>query len=177
MTGQVIWITGLSGAGKTTLASAVARQLRQSKLPVVVLDGDVLREVFGEIHSHGRDARLALSLKYAHLSRTIANQGITVLIATISLFREVHIWNRENLPLYFEVFLDVSIDELRRRDSKGLYRAFDAGEIHNVAGLDLSIDYPDNPDFKIDDSCIISIEDLASKLIERLNSKGGKCVS
>lgn len=144
--GKVIWITGLSGAGKSTVAREVAGRLRASGKPVVMLDGDELREVFGaaaaNARNHGREGRLALAFQYAHLCRVIAGQGLTVVIATISLFREIHAWNRANLPGYFEVYLKVPVEELRRRDPKGIYRRFDAGEIADVAGLDLPIDEP-----------------------------------
>ena len=89
-------------------------------------------------------------MQYAHLCRVIASQGLTVVIATISLFREVHDWNRANLPGYFEVYLQVPLDELRRRDPKGIYRRFDAGELANVAGLDLPIDEPKAADWVVE---------------------------
>jgi len=65
-----------------------------------------------------------------------------VVIATISLFQEVHQWNRQNLPGYFEIYLKVPVEELRQRDPKGIYKKYDAGEIQNVAGLDLKVDEP-----------------------------------
>jgi adenylylsulfate kinase len=168
---QVIWITGLSGAGKTTLASAVVSRLRADGRPVVQLDGDELRDVLGAVASnvqnHGREARLALAMKYSHLCRLIASQGITVVIATISLFREIHQWNRQNLPGYFEVYLRVPIDELRRRDPKGIYRRFDTGELSDVAGFDLFIDEPQNPDLLVDFTQTYLADDLASNLIKR----------
>jgi cytidine diphosphoramidate kinase len=146
MLGTVLWITGLSGAGKTTLSDATASRLRSQGEVVVLLDGDELRAVFGAVavntQNHGREGRLALAMQYARLCRVLADQGLTVVIATISLFREVHAWNRENLPGYFEVYLKMPIEELRRRDPKGLYRRFDAGVVTNVAGLDLVIDEP-----------------------------------
>ncbi|TDR73533.1 adenylyl-sulfate kinase [Paludibacterium purpuratum] len=149
--GRVIWITGLSGAGKTTLALAVSEALRAEGHPVVMLDGDELRDLLGAASvtraNHGREGRLALALKYARLCRMIADQGCTVVIATISLFQEVHAWNREHLPGYFEVYLKVPETELRRRDPKGIYRRFDAGEICDVAGLDLPVDEPQSPDW------------------------------
>jgi cytidine diphosphoramidate kinase len=154
--GQVVWITGLSGAGKSTLAQAFAASLRDQGHSVVLLDGDELREVFGTTANHpqsyGREGRLALALQYAHLCRVIAAQGHIVVIATISLFREVHAWNRSHLPGYFEVYLKVPLQELRRRDPKGIYRRFDAGELHNVAGLDLPIDEPHAAD------CVLAFE-------------------
>ena len=145
-----IWITGLSGSGKTTLATELVAVLRRETVAVVSLDGDVLREVFGAATidgtNHSRQARISLALKYAHLCKVLSEQGLTVVIATISLFGEVHRWNRESVPGYFEVFLDVPLAELRRRDPKGIYQAFDAGEIRDVAGLDLPVDLPEAPD-------------------------------
>lgn len=149
--GMVCWITGLSGAGKSTLAHEVVARLRAQGEAVVMLDGDELREVFGaaaaNAQNHGREGRLALAMQYAHLCRVIAEQGLTVVIATISLFKEVHTWNRLNLPGYFEVYLKVPVEELRRRDPKGIYRRFDAGELTDVAGLDLHIDEPEASDW------------------------------
>jgi adenylylsulfate kinase-like enzyme len=146
---QVIWITGLSGAGKSTLARTVVARLKAVGEPVVMLDGDELREVLGATSegdaNHGRAARLALALRYARLCALLARQGVTVVMATISLFREVHAWNRANLPGYLEVFLRVPTEELRRRDTKGLYARHDRGEIRNVAGLDLAVDEPECP--------------------------------
>ncbi len=146
---RVIWITGLSGAGKSTLARELTFNLRAAGKTVLMLDGDELRAVFGSINSHnyGREGRLALAMQYAHLCQVIATQGLTVVIATISLFREVHAWNRANLPGYFEVYIKVPVEELRRRDPKGIYRRFDAGELTHVAGLDLPIDEPEAADW------------------------------
>jgi adenylylsulfate kinase-like enzyme len=152
--GAVVWITGLSGAGKTTVAYELVRRLRIQGKSVVMLDGDELRNVFGAVASkaqnHGREGRLALAMQYAHLCRLIAAQGFTVVIATISLFREVHTWNRANLPGYFEVYLKVPLEELRRRDPKEIYRRFDAGELTHVAGLDLQIDEPQVADWIVE---------------------------
>jgi adenylylsulfate kinase-like enzyme len=172
---RVLWITGLSGSGKTSLASVVTERLRFIGYCVVMLDGDELREVFGAMaantHNHGREGRLALAMQYAHLCHVIAAQGLTVVIATISLFREVHVWNRANLPGYFEVYLKVPVEELRRRDPKGIYRRYDSGEISNVAGLDLAIDEPELPDWVAGYSPDINVQTLADKLIQKLMEK------
>ncbi|MBF0627959.1 MAG: adenylyl-sulfate kinase [Magnetococcales bacterium] len=166
-TGRVIWITGLSGAGKSTLAAALTNKLRVHR-KVVLLDGDELRAVFGASsefpNNHDRSARLALALQYAHLCRMIANQGVIVVIATISLFREVHAWNRANLPNYFEVYLKVPIEELRRRDSKGIYRRFDAGVLLHVAGLDVPVDEPEAPDWVVEFDPARSVNDVVNEL-------------
>lgn len=167
--GRVIWITGLSGAGKSTLAHELTHRLRAAGEAVVILDGDELREVFGAVatnaQNHGREGRLALAMQYAQLCRVIAAQGLTVVIATISLFREVHAWNRTNLPGYFEVYLKVPVEELRRRDPKGIYRRFDAGELTHVAGLDLTIDEPEAADWIVE----FDPERTATALAKELN--------
>ncbi|MGC2456686.1 MAG: adenylyl-sulfate kinase [Gallionellaceae bacterium] len=171
--GRVIWITGLSGAGKSTLASGVVQRMRAFGGAVVLLDGDVLREVFGAVatnaENHGRDGRLALAFQYAHLCRVIAGQGLTVVIATISLFGEIHAWNRANLPGYVEVYLKVPVEELRRRDPKGIYRRFDAGEIADVAGLDLPVDEPDAADWIVEFDPAISANAALEDLMKYLN--------
>ncbi len=176
--GRVIWITGLSGSGKSTLANEVVTRLRFAGEAAVMLDGDELREVFGAMavsaQNHGRDGRLALAMQYAHLCRVIATQGLTVVIATISLFREVHIWNRANLPGYFEVYLKVPLEELRRRDPKGIYRRFDAGELTNVAGLDLPVDEPLASDYVVEFEHAHSAASSANELIQLYTAKAAQ---
>lgn len=147
---NVIWITGLSAAGKTTLAKLVTDKLRGQGRAVVMLDGDELREALSSTKDHSQEARISLAFKYAGLARLIASQGVTVVVSTVALIREIHQWNRENQPGYFEVYLKVDIAELRRRDPKGIYRRYDAGEIQNVAGLDMPIDEPKQPDLVIE---------------------------
>lgn len=168
---QVFWITGLSGAGKSTLGRAVASVLRGQGEPVILLDGDEMREVFGANGAvgkdYGRDARIALAKRYSLLSNVLSSQGFTVVVATISLFREVHQWNRKNLPNYFEVYLKVPVEELRHRDPKGIYQRFDNGEITDVAGLDLEIDEPENPDWSVDFKPDRTASSLAHEVIGR----------
>lgn len=171
---SVIWITGLSGAGKSTLAYEIASRLRTNGRSVVFLDGDDLREVFGATSNesdHGRERRLSLAMQYAHLCRIISAQGVLVVIATISMFREVHAWNRANLHGYFEVYLKVPIEELRRRDPKGIYRRFDSGELNNVAGLDLPIDEPEEANLVVEFEPQRAVSELAENLLNLLRTR------
>ena len=168
---NVIWITGLSAAGKTTLATLFTEYLCDNDNSVVMLDGDELREALGTTSNHSREARLGLAFKYARLAKMIASQGVKVVVGTVALFKEVHDWNRVNHPNYFEVYLKVPIEELRRRDPKGIYRRFDLGEINNVAGLDLEVDEPLNPDLIIDFEPGLSPEQELHQLISAYKKK------
>ena len=173
--GRVVWITGLSGAGKSVLAAALVARLRMVDDEILLLDGDELREVFGatsvNAQNYGRDKRTALAMQYAHLCNILAKQGFTVVIATISLFKEVHEWNRENLQGYFEAYLRVPLEELRRRDPKGIYRGFDAGEIKDVVGLDLPFDEPNSSDWILEFSPSQSVEKSVNELLNHLKSR------
>jgi len=173
---RTIWITGLSGAGKSTLAIEVCQILRNNGETVVFLDGDQLREVFGAVdnskENHGREGRLSLAMQYAHLCHVIAKQGVTLVIATISMFHEVHKWNRDNLPNYFEVFLKVPIEELKRRDPKQIYLRYDEGELSDVAGLDLEVDEPKTPDLLFDfNNKKNTVKEMAGIIISKLEKK------
>jgi glutamine kinase len=143
-TGRVFWITGLSGAGKTTVGTALWRRLRASGRPAVFLDGDALRTVIAEDLSHSLANRRRSAMRNARLCRLLADQGTDVVCATISLFHEVQRWNRDNIPGYCEIYLQVPMPELRRRDFKGVYAR--SGDSPNVVGLDLPAEVPQAPD-------------------------------
>ena len=177
MAGQVIWITGLSGAGKTTLAKELILRLQKNGSNPILLDGDVLRNLLkvpeSALDSHSRKVRLDLALKYAQMCRLLSDQGFIVVIATISMFDELYAWNRENITNYFEVYLKVPLDELRRRDPKSIYQRYENGELINVAGIDLSVDPPQTPhltlDFESQPTIWQSSTDLADHLMAALN--------
>jgi glutamine kinase len=149
-TGRVFWITGLSGAGKTTVGMELWRRLRATGRAVVFLDGDALRTAIAEDLGHGVESRRRSAMRNARLCRLLASQGQDVVCATISLFHEIQRWNRENIPGYCEIYLRVPLHELRRRDCKGIYAAARRGDLSNVVGLDMAAELPESPDLVLD---------------------------
>lgn len=168
--GSVIWITGLSGAGKTTIARHIAASLRTRGEPVILLDGDELRTVFDGGDRYDREARLALALCYGRLCQMLAAQGHRVICATISMRREVYAWNRANLPGYVEVFLDVDPAVRQARDPKRHYERASHGALPDFAGLDQSVDYPADADIHLTPQAGDSTDATAAEVLARLDS-------
>ena len=166
-TGKLLWITGLSGAGKTTIGEEVYKMLKKKKSNTVFLDGDIVREVLGNDLGHHLKDRKKNAIRISKMCEFLTNQNINVVCSTMSLFKEVHKLNREIISQYYEIFIDVNMDELVKRDSKDLYAKVKKGEIQNVIGIDLPYDRPENPFMTIDNTTSeISINDKASKIIK-----------
>jgi adenylylsulfate kinase-like enzyme/phosphohistidine swiveling domain-containing protein len=146
----VYWITGLSGAGKTTLGRELWQRLRAAGRSAIFLDGDMLREVIAEDLGHNLANRRKSAMRNARLCRMLASQGGDVVCPTISMFHDVQRWNRENIPNYREIYLRVPMDELQRRDAKGIYAAAKRGELCDVVGLDVAAELPEAPDLILD---------------------------
>ena len=150
--------------------------MRQAGEPVVLLDGDSLRAILGVEpkvdEGYDRASRRDLAMKYSNICRMIALQGINVVISTISLFKEVHNWNRHHFPAYFEGYLKVSLKELLRRGPKGIYERFYSGDLTNVAGLDISIDEPEAPDLLIQTDEIDITSNWATTILRNMKKRG-----
>ena len=105
--GRVIWITGLSGAGKSTVARATAEQLRKIGPTPVLIDGDEIRAAIRDPHTgHDPSSRLDNAYRISRLAKLFADQGHMVIVATMSIYHEIHDWNRANLLGYFEVWVE-----------------------------------------------------------------------
>lgn len=139
--GTAYWITGLSGAGKTTIGEEFFQILRRQKKTVLFLDGDILREVFGNDLGYGREDRFRCAMRYSRLCRLLSEQGQDVVLCTISMFHEVRDWNRQNIKKYKEVYIEVPMEVLEQRNQKGLYQSGS-----DVVGVDLDMELPKNPD-------------------------------
>ena len=139
---MVIWLIGLAGAGKTTIGREVYDRLKQRKPTVVFLDGDHVRRIMGNDLGHTVEDRRQNAWRICHLCEYLDSQGIDVVCSILSLFQEHQNWNRQNCSAYFEVYIDVTIDELAARDQKGLYSEAFAGRMKNVVGVDIPFTPP-----------------------------------
>lgn len=158
--GNLYWVTGLSGAGKTTVSKALYNKLKSKKDNVVFLDGDILRDVFGNDLGYTKEDRLKSAMRNSRLCKMLSEQGIDVICATISMFDDVRKYNRDNILGYKEIYLSVSLEVLKERNQKKLY-----SNGSNVVGMDIEFEEPKCPDIVIENDGSISIEEIINKIL------------
>ena len=102
----LIWVTGFSSSGKTTISREVNLLLKKSGYSTIFLDGDIMREIMGlKNKNYDKKARLNVAMLYAKLAKLLTDQGIDVVFATISMFHKVREWNKSNIKKYIEIFM------------------------------------------------------------------------
>lgn len=168
--GRVYWITGLSGAGKTTVGNLLYDYLCRDNAVVIKLDGDELRVIF-ENNDYSYDGRKKLGYQYSKLCKCISDQGIDVVICTIAMFEDLRRWNRRNFEEYMEIYLRVNKDELIRRDKKGIYSAVLNSKGKEVCGIDLQVELPENPDIIIDNYGDTTPDDALNAIVQLVEEK------
>ena len=149
---MVVWVIGMSGSGKTTLCNLLYERLKPSLSNLVLLDGDIIRDVFDNDVDHTIEGRRQNAQRLSSLSKMLSDQKINVIAAVLSIFPEWRQWNRSNIDDYSEVYLKVQRDVLIRRDNKNLYRPALEGRLNNVVGVDIDFPEPENVDLTIDNN-------------------------
>jgi len=170
-TGFTLWFTGLSGAGKTTLTNALVPQLRARGVNVEVLDGDEVRTNLSKGLGFSKEDRDTNIRRIGYVSRLLARNGVAVIAAAISPYREVRDEVREAIEadgaVFVEIFVKASLDSLVARDVKGLYKKALAGEIKQFTGVSDPYEEPLKPELVVVTDHE-TIEESASKILARL---------
>jgi adenylyl-sulfate kinase len=169
--GFTMWFTGLSGAGKTTVAHIVERALRERDLRVEVLDGDVVRTHLSKGLGFSREDRDTNIRRIAFVANLLTRNDVAVIVAAISPYRSVRDEAREMIGRFVEVFVAAPIEECIRRDVKGLYKKAIAGEIPVFTGVSDPYEEPLDPELVLD-TTKESPEDSARRVIATLERLG-----
>jgi adenylyl-sulfate kinase len=167
--GFTVWLTGLSGAGKTTIAYRLERKLRALGCGVEVLDGDVVRTHLSKGLGFSREDRDTNILRIAFVSSLLTRHGVAVIAAAISPYAAARRQAREQIGDFVEVFVHCPLEELTRRDVKGLYAKALRGELANFTGVSDPYEEPEHPDVVVDTSHE-SIDESVEKVLGFLAS-------
>ena len=169
--GFTIWFTGLSGAGKTTIADIVERELRDRGRRVEVLDGDIVRTNLSKGLGFSREDRIVNVLRIGFVANLLTRNGVGVVVSAISPYKEARDQVRRRVVDFVEVFVDAPLEVCAERDVKGLYKKAFAGEIKDFTGVSDPYEPPAAPDLtlKTEEE---TPEESARKVIEKLEFFG-----
>ena len=169
----VLWFTGLSGAGKSTIASLLEKRLNAMGRHTYVLDGDNVRHGLTKDLGFTPTDRVENIRRVAEVARLMADAGLIVMVSLISPFRAERRMARELLPPgeFIEVFVDTPLDVVESRDPKGLYKKVRRGELKNFTGVDSPYERPEHPEVRID-TTEASAEEAVETLLQRLRAAG-----
>ncbi|MBC7941970.1 MAG: adenylyl-sulfate kinase, partial [Chitinophagaceae bacterium] len=164
--GKVLWFTGLSGAGKSTIATLVAADLRAQRQPTVVLDGDDLRRGLNKDLGFSAADRAENMRRVGEVARLMADAGMTVVVALISPFRAHRARARALFApgQFIEVFIDTPLALAEARDPKGLYRRARQGLLPGFTGIDSPYEAPEQPEISIT-TASMSAEQAAQRIV------------
>lgn len=167
---MIIWVIGLAGAGKTIIGREIYNYLKQKHSNTVFLDGDIIRDIMANDLGHTHADREKNGWRICKLCKHLDDQNINVVTCILSNFQEQRDWNRKNFSKYKEIYIDVPMEVLIKRDQKGLYTSVLSGKINNVVGIDIPFNKPNNPDLIINNSEITKdFKLLAKNSLEKLD--------
>jgi adenylylsulfate kinase len=165
----VLWFTGLSGSGKSTIAVRVHEALVGRGTEVEYIDGDALREVFPNT-GFTRAEREEHLRRTGYMASRLAAHGVTVIASFVSPYRESRDFIRRLCPRFVEIFVATPLDECERRDVKGLYARARRGEIRNFTGIDDPYEVPEHPELTLDTRAL-SVEQCVDRVLDWLGGQ------
>lgn len=168
--GLCLWLTGLSGSGKSTISNALNKKLLDSDIKTEILDGDAIREHINKDLSFSKEDRLVNIERIAFIASLLSKHGVMVIVPVIAPYKEARDKAKSLNDNFIEVYVKASLETVKERDVKGLYKKALAGEIKNFTGVSDPYEEPENPDILIDTENLAideSVKIIVKNLIER----------
>jgi adenylylsulfate kinase len=169
--GVTIWLTGLSGAGKTTISQALEQQLRDRGSKIEVLDGDLIRENLTKGLGFSKPDRDENIRRIGFVANLLTRNGVVVLVSAISPYREIRQEVKQKIGDFVEVYVNAPLAVCESRDVKGLYKKARAGEIKSFTGIDDPYEAPTAPDVECRTD-LETLEESISKILAKLEESG-----
>ena len=168
----LLWFTGLSGSGKSTIANVVEQELHKKGIKTYTLDGDNIRKGINKDLTFVPEDRTENIRRIAEISALMIDAGIVVLAAFVSPYKKdrINIKNVVKDVNFVEIYINTSVEECERRDVKGLYKKARAGEIKNLTGISSPYQAPENPDIEINTE-IENINESVNKILSFIENK------
>ncbi|AEA47028.1 adenylyl-sulfate kinase [Archaeoglobus veneficus] len=167
----VIWLTGPSGAGKTTLANALYEKLSEMGLNVEVLDGDGIRSQLYPDLGFSREEREMHNRVVVQMAKLLAKNGVITIVSVISPFRESREYARQEIENFMEVYLKCPLEVRVQRDPKGLYSKALKGELKGLTGYDGAYEEPENPELVLE-THRMSVEEEVDAILKKAKELG-----
>ncbi len=168
-TGFTIWLTGLSGAGKSTIAQLLEQRLKERDTSVEILDGDVVRTHLSKGLGFSREDRDTNIKRIAFVCSLLTRNGVICVSAAISPYREAREWARKEIGNFVEVYVKCPIQVCRQRDVKNLYKLVDEGKLKNFTGVDDPYEEPAHPEVVVEtdkETVEESVAHIFARLVE-----------
>ena len=170
-TGFTLWLTGMSGAGKSTISDQLMERFRSAGAKVELLDGDVVRTNLSQGLGFSREDRDTNIRRIGFVADLLSRNGVIVVVAAISPYRSTRDEVKSRIANFMEVFVDCPVDVLAQRDVKGLYKKALAGEVGNFTGISDPYEPPLNPDVTVR-SDRETLEESVGKVWTELERRG-----
>lgn len=154
--GLTLWLTGYSGSGKSSISWGLSQQLAKRNIPFEILDGDLIRESLSKDLGFSQEDRCENIKRIGFVAELLSRNGVFVIVSAISPYKSARQKVREKIKNFIEVYVNCSIEECERRDTKGLYKKAKSGLLSNFTGYDSPYEAPDNPEI----ICCTENEDL-----------------
>ena len=160
--GILFWITGLSGAGKTSISNKIYKRIKNKYGKTFYVNGDEMRKFF-DLKSYDNSDRKKGGIKYSKLFKKITDQKINVLFAGMALFHDVRKWNRNNIDNYVEIYMKTSLKKIIKKKYTKIYK-----RKTKLVGIDLKPEFPKKPDIIINSDGSLPPERLVEILYEKI---------
>jgi adenylylsulfate kinase-like enzyme len=161
--GILFWITGLSGAGKTSLANGIKKEIKKNFGPTMVVNGDDLRKIF-KLNKYDQISRLEYGKQYCKFVKFITDQNINLIFTVVGMFDEIRTWNKKNIKNYLEIYIKANISVIKKKRKKKLYLK----KINEIVGMKIKPQFPKKPNIIIVNDFKKSINKLSKILVQKI---------